>query len=304
MSKDFKPKGKLAKVFSVIAIIAVIIGACAGIAAIAKKDTETIGAGAFSRGELDENGEFVKSDRAIYTEEAFECVGLRVEPDFEFKGTFDVYYYDFDGVFIESMLGLNKIYDEDFPLAMLARVVIHPEIPEDVKEKDFKINFWEVGKYARQISVTVNKEQDYLYGDSVNLYNEANVINDKNFKEDTDPSPANCDSKNLVDISSAKSPAKLTEAISADGTYDYYDIYVYLEAGEARWPMAALFGSDGKIILTKDGYVYDIVNSAAVEKPKWVKLTINVPELESYDGVHLMVSMPQVSKCYIFGYSD
>ena len=73
MSKNFKPKGKLAKVLSVIAIFAVIFGACAVFAGISRDETKTIGAGAFSVGAIDEKGVYIpKSNKSIYTEDLIE----------------------------------------------------------------------------------------------------------------------------------------------------------------------------------------------------------------------------------------
>ena len=285
--------------------IAILLGAVAGTVALIRRDTKTISSFEFKRGALDENGEYVKSDKSIYTENAFDCIGLRVEPDFEFKGTYDVFYYDYDGNLVEKKLGLQKVYDEDFPLAKMARIVINPEAPEDVKENDFKIKFWEVNSYAKKLKITVDKKQEYLYEDCLNLYNAQATTLNKTFKNETDPTPASYDSKNLVDVTDAKYPAKLSNAVTVDGTYDKYDIFVHLEVGEGRWPIVALFGADGKTLRDENGEcIFDLVNSTSVVKPIWVKLTVEVPELESYDGVHLMVSMPDDSECYIFGYND
>ena len=303
----FKKKNlkKLGQIVCLVLVIALVGAIVVGVSAHLRKQTETLSPFIFSVGALDENGEHIKSEQSLYTKEAFDCIGLRVEPDFEFKGTFDVYYYDYDGNFVEKKLGLHKVYDEDFPLAKMARVVIHPEVPEDVNEKDFKINFWETYGYASQVNVIVNKKQSYLYDDSLNLYNANATVLNKTFKSDTNPLPSAFDSKNLVDVVDAKYPAKLSNSVVVDGTFEKYDIFVHLEVGEGRWPIVALFDKTGKTLMNDDGeYVYDLINSTSVVKPIWVKLTVEVPELESYDGVHLMVSMPDDSDCYIFGYND
>ena len=302
----FKIKFKWKSILCGILVIVTLIGACAGIAAIAKKDTKEIKASAFSRGDLDENGIYKPSETAIYTKESFGCIGLRVEPDFEFKGTYDVYYYDYTDKFVDSKLGLTSTYDEDYPLyiACNARIVIHPAVPEDVKEKDFKISFFEIDDYANDVTITVSKDQTYLYEDSIELYNDKNTTANKNFKPYPEALPSQFDSKNLTVEEAAEHPVKVTSEIAVDGTYNKYDVYVYLEVDEGRWPIVALFGADGKVLKDGNTFVYDYLNARAVEKPCWVKLTIEVPELESYDGVHLMAAIPDDSDCHIFGYND
>ena len=140
MAKKFK-KANWKKILCAILVCLVGITALGGIATLARDKTKSIGVTAFKRGDLNENGAYVESDQSIYTEEAFNCIGLRVAPDFECNSTFDVYYYDYNGNFIESKLGLSDVYDEDSPLAKTARIVIHPQIPKDTNKKDFKISF-------------------------------------------------------------------------------------------------------------------------------------------------------------------
>ena len=304
MARKIKFKTNWKKIFCAILAAILCITAIGGIAAIANNDSKSISSTAFSRGALDENGKYVETDQSIYTKEAFGCIGLRVQPDFQSNATYDVYYYDYNDMLVEVMTDLSGVYDEDFPLAKKARIVIHPDIPEDVDAKDFKVAFYEVYGIANQFDITVDKKQSYKYSDSINLYDAENCEVGKNFQSGTSSSPSAFDSKNLTDMSSASYPVKVTEAIAVDGMYDAYDIYVYLETNEGRWPVSALFGSDGKVIATDGDYIYDVVDASSVVKPCWVKMTIKVPSLESYEGVHLMVSMPDDSNCYIFGYSE
>ena len=295
------------KVLCGILAVIVCITAIGGIAAFAKNDTKTIRSTAFERGALDDNGKYVKSDQSIYTKEAFGCMGLRVTPSFESNATYDVYYYDYNDTFVEAKLGLSGVYDEDYPLhiATSCRIVIHPEIPDDVNEKDFKIAFYEVYEIASEFDITIDKKQSYKYVDSFDLYDESKTVKNKNFKPYTEASPDKFNSLELTeDADTTEHPVKVTSAISVDGTYDAYDVYVYLETGEERWPIVALFDSEGKTVYANDAYVWDVVSTKSVVKPCWVKLTINIPELESYDGVHLMAAIPDDSDCYIFGYND
>lgn len=300
---SYKPKSKWRGIVGVVVIIAALIAACAVFVGFSGKDTEKISASAFSRGDLNSStGEYLPSETSVYTKKAFKCLGLRVEPDFEFNGTYDVYYYTSDERFLEVKLNLSGVYTEDYPpLAQLARVVVHPVFEED--EDDEKINFWEESKYAKMVTVTVNKEQKNIYAGSVNLYDEDSCKVGKNFKEDTNANVADFDSKNLVDCASTVNKSKVTSPIYIDGSCDKYDIYFYLEVDVDRWPVVALFGADGKVIKDEDNaYVFKTVEPFQYKRPTWVKVTIEVPELDSYEGVHLMASISETSECYIYGY--
>lgn len=298
MAKNRKINWK--RVIAIVCIVVIAISCLGLISSCFKKDTtKTISASAFSRGGLDENGEHVETKKSLVTEEAFDCIGLRVVPDFDAHITYDVYYYDYNDNLLEKKLDLKKTYDEDFPLAKTCRIVIHPEGSE---KKDFEIGYFDVRDIAKKLTITVDKNQDYKYADSMNMYGVATI--DKSFQPLNNGAVADFDSSNLVDYSSANNKVKVSNKVVVDGSYDYYDVFVHLDVGEAMWPITALFGADGKVIRVNKDYIYDFVDSSIVVKPAWVKMTIEVPVLDSYDGVHLMVSMPDDSNCYIFGYND
>lgn len=307
----YKSKSKWKSIVAVVVIIATLIAVCAGLAVFTKKDTETIGSSAFSRGDLNEKGEYVKSDKAIYTEDGFLCKGLIVEPEFESQVTYDVYYYDRTGTFIEAKKGLTSVYDEDYPLAYKARIVIHPEILEDVDSDEFKIHFYEIRKYAKHINITVDKNQKYNYEGLMNLYDSSKLTADKTFIVDTTPS--GWSSTDLVEVSAGQ--VAVTEKINVDGSCNTYDVYLYLESNESRYGTIGIFGADGKLLYKKgfgrNGYLYENFDPSSVTKPCWVKLTIEIPELDSYEGVHAMVCIPVATDsgapktpCYIFGYNS
>lgn len=160
---NYKTKSKIKTVVLVIVILGILATAVAGVVALSKKETKTISSFSFSRGALDENGEYIASEQSIYTKEAIDCNGLRIVPDFEAKMTYDVYFYTKDDVFMEAEKGLKGVYDDEGegPSEMYAkaRIVIHPEIPEDVKTEDFKIKAVDIFGYANGLVITVDKEQ-------------------------------------------------------------------------------------------------------------------------------------------------
>ena len=283
---NYRRKSKWKSVLCGILVVAPLIGACAGIAAIAKNDTKTISSSAFSRGDLDENGIYVESDKSIYTKEAFGCIGLRVEPDFESQVTYDVYYYDSDERLIEVIKGMSSVYDEDHPLAQYARIVIHPEISDDVSEKDFKIHFYEVYGYANDLTITVNEKQNYLYENSINLFKEENVQADTTFS--TSNSDTTVELKEGVGV-------KTTEKIAVTGEYEYYDIFIRRTVQSDIFLVGVVADTTNKILVRE---AYDLAGLAAGE---WCKITIEVPEYEG--DMYLISRMPSDADCYIFGYN-
>lgn len=286
MAKIFKTKSKWRSIIAAVLVIGAIIAACAGLAVMSKDDTQKIRASAFSRGDLDDKGIYVESDKSIYTKEAFGCIGLRVEPDFESKVTYDVYYYDYDERLIEARKGLSSVYDEDYPLAQYARIVIHPVIPSDVSEKDFKINFYEVYGYANDLTITVDKKQNYLYENSVNLYIEENVQADTTFS--TSESETTVELKEGVGV-------KTTEKIAVTGEYEYYDIFIRRTVQSDIFLVGVVADTTDKILVRE---AYDLAGLAAGE---WCKITIEVPEYEG--DMYLISRMPSDADCYIFGYN-
>lgn len=277
---------KMVCAFLAFAAVVVCVG---GITAIAKNDTKTISLGAFRVGALDENGKYVENDQAIYTKEAFECIGLRVEPEFDAELTYDVYYYDYNGNMIEKKLGLEGINDEDFPLAKMARVVVHPAIPEDVDEDDFKINWYNVAEYANKIKITVDKKQVYLYENCINLYDENKVEQGMSVCQDDEI-------VNSVTLT-AREGVKATHMIDVADGVDEYHVFVRAPYPPTAYINATIGDENGKSLRLRYFNLFDYYGSDS-SKVCWVKLVVEVPDNEAVD--HLRVSMPSNAECYIF----
>lgn len=172
--------------------IGAIVGVCSGINTLGeKKDTDlkTIHP-VFAVGGLNELGEFEDVNDSIYTINAFECTGLKIELDFQHKIGYKVFYYEEDGDFISSTdLIVNK-QDLEVPLlATHARLEITPTWSKMDKEyskiENQKIEWYEVIKYSSQLDVKVDKDgvifktmkfqkYDDEKGDWINEYYEVN----------------------------------------------------------------------------------------------------------------------------------
>lgn len=166
---------KLKNIISVVLVGVLLIGAVAGLGSIFGKDTKTISSTAFAVGGINAQGNYEKTDLSIYTKDMFECQGLSIEPDFEATGTYKVFYYDSNKNFIGATDELNAedgVYTkgDKFVVAQYARIMITPDVPTDDEGnevEDFKIRFFEVNGYASDYTITVNKEQEFIYTDNL-----------------------------------------------------------------------------------------------------------------------------------------
>lgn len=151
-----------------ILVVALGVGAVVGVGAAITNKQKTVSPLVFERGALDENGLHVESKTSIYTKDLIECQGLEITPDFEASGTYQVFYYDTNKIFIgaTSVMDAHSVatYKKgaDFPYAAYARIVITPEVPVDddgYVDEDYKVKFYEVTSIASKYTIKVNKEQ-------------------------------------------------------------------------------------------------------------------------------------------------
>lgn len=279
--RRFDAKGLI----SAILAVAVIVGVVAGVATIFGNETKKISPGAFSKGALDAQGEFVKSDTSLVTKESFECIGLCIEQDFESGAKYDVYYYEKDGDFLESRIGLKGTYDEDFPFATYARVVIHPAIPEDMDSDDFKIRFWETRDYANDLKITVNKDQTQKY-ETGNILSQSDVQNETSYIV-----------SGAGTLITGSTDSESYDCFSIEPKYKNYDIYVKIckESDSIIGAYAADSAENGKIVYKVEKSVSDI------NEDLWVKITLNIKDLEKTTFVG--VNVPMDSEICVFGYN-
>lgn len=122
-----------------------------------KENTVEISASEFSLGGLDNNGKYVETKESIYTKDAFQCQGLTVTPEFESQVTYQIFFYDELGEFISKTNSLEKAYRDGIPAGVShARIVI---TPNKIEGEAVKLNVFKVSKYAKQLTIKVNKEQ-------------------------------------------------------------------------------------------------------------------------------------------------
>jgi len=168
------------------------IGAVMGVGALLNREedlTKTINP-TYAVGGLTEDGRYLETEGSIYTKNAFECQGLDVTLDFDNNVSYRIFFYDEDTDFISATEKQTGNYDETTTpvFARYARIVITPN-------DDDKISIFEKNGYAKQLTIEVNKEQNfeienlfklkkvgYVYSNQVgtNLKDESTLIASEN----------------------------------------------------------------------------------------------------------------------------
>ena len=278
MAKVFKKFGKIKwrKLIAGVLVIAAIAGCVGGAVALFGKQTKTISASEFSVGDIGEDGKPKDSSVAIYTKDAFACDGLQIIPDFEAKCSYRIFYYDAKDAFVSSTEKMTEAYEGVNPEADHARVVIYPEVPSDWDEdKEFKIRFWEVREYAKQLKITVSRDQLEYKTISVNL------MSGKDLSE-------GAFSKASLDTLDANSLVKSTPIFTFDSAkYDYYRVYVMVTEkpetnvtvafGDAKNDENGSFKEYTPMLDSANDFAYTI-NGADMSINTWYSITVKTPK--------------------------
>ncbi len=116
--------------------------------------TKTIGTTSltYAIGILDAEGEYEQGTSSIYMKELHAVDGLTCELDEDATITYKIVFYDEDKKFVDSTGDLSLNYDGTAipTTAEYFRIEITPT-------NDAEVSFFEIGTYAKQLTVTVNK---------------------------------------------------------------------------------------------------------------------------------------------------
>ena len=184
MIKKRKRRTDFKEICSIVLVIVLLVLAISGINAILEQKKESLSSFNFSLGSVNGTGKVEESTISICTTDFIKCQGLVIEPDFETKGFFQVFFYDENKNFIGHTPSLSTdlgVYE--MPLGSMAkycRIMITPELHnlgDTTVVGNLEIAFYEVFKYASQYNIMVNKNQNFA---PVNL-----------FKVNTSPSAQN-----------------------------------------------------------------------------------------------------------------
>lgn len=299
----FKKRRKMGKFGRILAFVlcgALIIGALGSVVAFAQNDTKSAGA-IFKVGGLDETtGKYIENDQTIYTEKAIDAYGLRIEPDFESTVTYDIFYYDGEDKLLKVVKGLTDVYDEDFELAAKCRIVIHPEIPDDVKEKDFKVRFYEVAKYSSMLKITNSKESNGIIYENLIDYEsfEKGYALTLDYDSDGKPILPNIfEVSNNEDVSNFSLSPVLEIEESIDGVVFFVKcdfppsgyVYFYIANEDGQCVDTAVLSSSSILSLDNNWHMFKLSESS-IEEAKYVRVCLDYSI--------------EIDEIYMYGYND
>ena len=167
----FKFKKSWKSVLAIGLTVVLGIGAIFGITRLVDKAQETHKeiSPKYTVGGLSTDGKYVETEESIYTKTAFECQGLKITPDFDAQVSYQVFFYDMNEQFLESTSEMTEFYQGAPLLAKYARIEITPK-------EDKKVSWYEVRKYAKQLTVEVNKKQNFVDIRTIDLFPEGEHI--------------------------------------------------------------------------------------------------------------------------------
>ena len=159
-------KFRVRNLFAVLLAILVFAGAIFGIVKITQKLTSKtkIISQSFVCGALNVEGEFVDSKTSIVTKDFFECQGLKIVKSGSSTIRYQVFFYDENKALVEYTEELKIDYEKTDEIhAKYARIVILPQFEDD----DDEIKWYQVRKYAKQLTIEVNRKQNYKANENV-----------------------------------------------------------------------------------------------------------------------------------------
>ena len=293
-------------------LVTVLVTSMLGVAiSFLSKDTKYISP-RFSVGGLSDNGVHIEDNKSLYTKKAFGCKGLHIEIDFEAHLTYDIYYYDVSEIFIGSIKGLSGTFSDkgDYPNARYCRIVIHPDIPAGTSESEFKVKWYEVYSYSKNMKISVSKKQVFdsenkLDGGTVltNLYNDENALMDT-FSSNYVPRPDASVGFFPTTDASTYSNYKCSQPIALDPSWK--TVLITFKNPSKLWDTMPLFTATIVVdaILSPEIVWGEAVSSTADHGlGEMVNITVDLADLySSYDSLYLYVQMDERLDCSINGF--
>ena len=271
------------KTIAIVLVGLLLIGVFGAVVTFAKNDTKKI-TPAFTQGSIDPStGKHVEDDQSIYTEKVFECGGLRIEPDFDYKGTYDVFYYSSDNFMVGKAVGLTGVYkmNEGNYVGKYARIVIHPDVPTDYEgDEEWEIKFTDVIKYASKLEIRVNKE-GFKYRDFINLYNESEETNDVSYIQ----SDSTVEYTPVVDYHS-----KASGVMELDKDYKTLEIVAKFKYPPSQGVAIIFLGDDGATVQAMQNDLTNFENGI-------YHLMVEIPA----GATDVVISTPKDATVFVYG---
>ena len=179
----FRGRKWLRNLVTILLCLVVVGGIVGGVVAFTRNTEKiddvltykSIGWTSYKIGGLDTNGNYLSTDKSIFTKKVFECQGLNVTPVFDNEVAYQIYFYDSTNKFVHTTGRLTGTFIQDSVpfVAKYARIVITPK-------DDNKVTIFELVKYAKQLEVKVFREQgfkNYTENLCVETYANSKVLN-------------------------------------------------------------------------------------------------------------------------------
>lgn len=164
ISNIFNGRRWLRNLLIAVLILVIVGGIVGGVIALTRNTDKiddaltykSIGWTKYGIGGLDSNGNYMSTDKSIYTKKAFECQGLNVTPEFDKDVSYEIFFYDQNNEFVHTTGRLTGAFVQDSVpfFAKYARIVITPN-------EDNKVTIFEKRGYAKQLTATVYREQGF-----------------------------------------------------------------------------------------------------------------------------------------------
>ena len=219
----------------------------------------------FSIGGLKSDGKYLETKESIYTKELFECRGLTITPDFESQVSYQIFFYDAEGEFLEATPKLTGTFNQVPDTATHARMVITPMNDEEVK-------FYEIRGYAKQLELVVSKNQKLPVADEPEIGDTGNGDS-----SDTEGSTGNEETNNNGSSTGGNNPSVDDNTSSGDDdSQDIVNLYKYQGIGNA---------------VTEDGEVYTDENNDAI-----VAAFSEVIDVSDYEKIRIRITLEEYQK--------
>lgn len=168
--KNKSIKGWFSSPVSIILVVLIIIALISAVILIKPKDYKQIENSEFVIGKINDEGNFVKSDDYLCTENLIACDGLTIKPKFNAKTSYQIYFYNNKENFLYSTNVLNSKYEfvDSLPFVEYCRILIIPDRGNSTAD-EFSITLLNKSKYLNDFEITVYKEQKFEKFDYVTL---------------------------------------------------------------------------------------------------------------------------------------
>ena len=271
---------KTIKIILIVVLCLAVLGGIAGVVAWTqsdKFDTKDVSyIGKYSVGGLDSAGNYMSTNASIYTKSPIECQGLNCNLVFDNSISYQLYFYDQNNEFVHTTGRLTGTFVEDSVpfFAKYVRIVITPN-------DDDKVTSLEVNKYAKQLNVSVNREQGFKnYTENLVKIGELDKSVDSSTGEFVDLP----DNNNFVSEKIDVSPYKEAMMFRVGKYTDISNSIFYMYDANKNYVGYAAIGDSANVIFTSsDGTNYYSVSFDKISSDSFKYIVVTCSSLSQIE---------------------